>query len=201
MFPMETKAEKPRPRSAAFSSSARPSAPLCEEKRDGPGGNGRGREGRVQADRAARRCRGSSGPTRRAPCARTSASRRSWRRMPSIPISAKPAEMTQRARVPFASAASRPRGRRRRERRRPRGRRAPGSRRSTGRPARRRRGRRRVDGIGGPGEVGGEDVAEELAADRAAAARGADHGDRPRLEEGRSEAVDGDVVALVDAAR
>ncbi len=46
------------------------------------------------------------GPTRRAPCARTSASSCSWRRMPSIPISANPAEITQRARVPFRSAAS-----------------------------------------------------------------------------------------------
>ena len=46
------------------------------------------------------------GPTRRAPWARTSASSSSWRRMPSIPVSANPAEITQRARVPFRSAAS-----------------------------------------------------------------------------------------------
>jgi hypothetical protein len=46
------------------------------------------------------------GPTRRAPWARTLASSSSWRRVPSIPVSAKPAEMTQRARVPLRSAAS-----------------------------------------------------------------------------------------------
>ena len=42
LFPIETNDEKPRPRSAAFSSSARPSAPLCEEKPIRPAGSARG---------------------------------------------------------------------------------------------------------------------------------------------------------------
>ena len=46
------------------------------------------------------------GPISRAPCARTLASSCSWRRTPSAPVSAKPAEITQSALVPFCSAAS-----------------------------------------------------------------------------------------------
>ena len=46
------------------------------------------------------------GPISRAPWARTRASSCSWRRTPSIPVSANPAEITQSARVPFRSAAS-----------------------------------------------------------------------------------------------
>ena len=38
LFPTETKAEKLSPRDSAFSSSASPSAPLCEEKPIFPGG-------------------------------------------------------------------------------------------------------------------------------------------------------------------
>ncbi len=56
----------------------------------------------------------------------------------------------------------------------------------------------RVDRVGDPGEVGVEDVAEELPADRAASRRSADHGDRSRGEEGCERRRDGDVVALVD---
>ena len=56
----------------------------------------------------------------------------------------------------------------------------------------------RVDRVGDAAEVRVEDVAEELAADRAAARRGADDGDRPRREERRERGGDGDVVALVD---
>ena len=47
-----------------------------------------------------------------------------------------------------------------------------------------------VDGVGGAGEVRGEDVAEELAADRAAARRRADHGDASRARRtARSDAA------------
>ena len=67
-----------------------------------PSGRRRSRSGSGRR----RRCRGSSGPISRAPCARTSASSRSWRSTPSLPISAKPAEMTTRARTPLRSACS-----------------------------------------------------------------------------------------------
>ena len=56
-----------------------------------------------------------------------------------------------------------------------------------------------VDRIRGAGELAGEDVAEELAADRAAPARRADDGDRLRLEERAQRRDDGDVVARLDA--
>ena len=46
-----------------------------------------------------------------------------------------------------------------------------------------------VDRVGGAGEVGLEHVAEELAADRAAPARGADHGHARGSKNGRSEAA------------
>ena len=42
MLPIDTNDEKPRRRSEAFSSSASPSAPLCDENAIGPGGSGRG---------------------------------------------------------------------------------------------------------------------------------------------------------------
>jgi hypothetical protein len=58
-----------------------------------------------------------------------------------------------------------------------------------------------VHRIGGSGEVCGEDVAEELPSDRPAPGRGAEHGDGPRLEEGPQRGDDPDVVALVDPRR
>ena len=55
-----------------------------------------------------------------------------------------------------------------------------------------------VHGVGGAREVPGEDVAEELAADRAASLGGADDGDAPRLEEGSERRDDRLVVAGLD---
>ena len=46
------------------------------------------------------------GPIRRAPCARTSASSSSCLRAPSLPVSAKPAEMITSACTPLRSASS-----------------------------------------------------------------------------------------------
>ena len=56
-----------------------------------------------------------------------------------------------------------------------------------------------VHRVRGAGEVAREDVPEQLAADRAAPPRGADHGDARGSKNGRSDAVDGGVVALLDA--
>jgi hypothetical protein len=105
LLPIETNAEKPRPRSDAFSSIARPSAPLWDDSAIRPGGGAPG------AKVAFKPIPGTAiprpfGPMSRAPCARTSASSCSWRSTPSAPISAKPAEMTQSARTPFRSDAS-----------------------------------------------------------------------------------------------
>ena len=56
-----------------------------------------------------------------------------------------------------------------------------------------------VHRVGGAGEVAGEDVAEELTADRAPPLGGADHGDASRLEERPQGGDDGLVIALLDA--
>ncbi len=58
-----------------------------------------------------------------------------------------------------------------------------------------------VDGEGGADEICFEDVAEELASDRATPARGADHGDRGRGEEWTQRGDDGGVVAFLDTRR
>ena len=138
------------------------------------------------------------GPMSRAPCARTSASSCSCRSAPSRPTSANPAEMTTsahplRRRVLGGFEHDCSRGRRSR-----RGRRRRGSPRSTVAAHAGHRAAVAVDRVGGAGEVGLEDVAEELAADRAAPARGADDGDAAGLEERAQRGGDGDVVALVD---
>ena len=107
MFPTETNAEKPRPRSFASSSSTSPSAPLCDANEIDPGGNARGAKVALSRGRAAERPR-QFGPIIRAPWARTVARSSASRAAPSGPTSAKPAEMTQSARVPRSSARSAP---------------------------------------------------------------------------------------------
>ena len=121
-------------------------------------------------------------------------------RRPRAPISAKPAEMTTSARTPASSASS-----------------AASSTFSPGTQmtrevdvarGSRRRGRSpctpatesplRLTGYDGAGEVGGEDVAEELAADRAAPLRRADDRDRARPEERLERGAHGGVVARGD---
>ena len=89
----------------AASSRARPSAPLCDEKPMLPAGRMRGAKVAFSRHEETAMPR-QFGPISRAPCARTSASSCSWRRMPSGPVSAKPAEITQSARVPLRSASS-----------------------------------------------------------------------------------------------
>ena len=198
MLPIEMNDEKPRLRSDAFSSSASPSAPLCEEKAIGPGGSARGPKVAF-SDGAATAMPRQFGPTRRPPCARTSASSCSWRSRPSSPISAKPAEITQSARTP-------------------------GSERGLGRVQHvraRKADDGEVDGLGklldrgvgahaghglaaavhrvrGALELAGEDVPEDDAADRLAPCRGADHGDAGGREERAERGDDAEVVSLVD---
>ena len=139
------------------------------------------------------------GPTRRAPCARTSARSFCWRSAPSAPTSANPAEITQSARTPFRSASCR----------------------RFEHVAARNADHGEIDGIGDlldraigaysgdrfsravhgvrrAYEVGGDDVAKELAADDAASLRRADHGDAGWGEERTERRRDGDVVALLD---
>ena len=198
LLPIDTNAERPSPRDSAASSSARPSAPLCEEKPMLPAGAERAAKVAFRLGPATAMPR-QFGPISRAPCERTSASSCSCRSTPSLPISAKPAEMTTSARTPLRSACSAASSTA-----------APGSEitaRSTGvgdlldRPVAAHAGDRlavAVDRVGGAGEVAGEDVAEELAADRAAPPRGADDGDAPRLEERPQRGDDRHVVARVD---
>ena len=104
LLPIEMNDDRPRPLASARSSTASPRAPLCDEKPMFPAGNARGAKvafSRTFADAIPRQF----GPTRRAPCSRTSAISCSCRIRPSAPISAKPAEMTQIARTPASSAS------------------------------------------------------------------------------------------------
>ena len=141
------------------------------------------------------------GPTSRAPCARTSASSCSWRSAPSAPDlgeaggdDAERAHAVPRAPPPPRRARARP-GTQMTAR-------STGSGHLADRPVAAHAGDRlaaAVDRVGGAGEVRREDVAEQLAADRAAPRRRADDRDRRRREERPQRRGDGDVVALVDA--
>ena len=186
MFPIETNAEKPS-RAELCSSSARPRAPDCEEKPIRPGGSARGAKVAFSFgfDDAMPR---QFGPSRRAPCERTSASSCSCRSRPSAPVSAKPEEITQRARTPLrsaSSAASSTRGP---------GRQMTASSTSSGISAIESYPRTpatglaaAVDRVGRALEVGLEHVAEELAADRARV--DARRRSRPRCAARRTDAA------------
>ena len=200
MFPIETNAERPRPRGSAASSSARPRAPLCDEKPIEPGAALRAAKVAFRLGAADARPR-QFGPMSRAPCARTAASSCSWRSRPACPTSAKPAEMTTSARTPARSASS-----------------AAGTTASAATAITARStvsgisatdvyartpatgSRAPVDRVGGAAEVAPEDVPEELAADRSASPGGPDHGDGARLEERPEGRDDGRVVPLVDVS-
>ena len=116
------------------------------------------------------------------PASRRAASSSRCRSMPSCPASPKPAEITTTARTPSRRLPHRADGGCARH----------GDHRELDRP--RNVGHRsirphrldhlggRVDGIHRAPETGLEQVVEQLAADRALLARGADHGDRPRFE-------------------
>ena len=184
LLPIDTNADSPRPRASACSSSARPSAPLCDENATRPGGNARRRERRVEARRRSTRCRGSSarsGARRGRGRARAAPPGARRRRCPSPRTRPRrrtaPASRAQR-RVARHRSPARP-GRRSRP-----GRPARGSPRPkwyarippTGAPA-------RLTGYAVPSKSAGDHVAEQLAADRAAPRGGTDHGDRTRAEE------------------
>ena len=110
--------------------SARPSAPLWDEKPMRPGRQ-RARPKVAFSDGPGRRSRGSWGRRvgRRARARERAAC--SWRSRPSSPISAKPAEMTQSARTPREERPRPPRRRAPPGGRSSRGRRSPGARRSS----------------------------------------------------------------------
>ena len=200
LLPIETKRESPSPRAVACSSRARPSAPLCDEKPMFPAGNECGAKVAFNPARP-RRCPRQFGPTSRAPCARTSDSSSSWRRSPSDAGLGEPRRdhaerartlaerslrlgqhsLTRHAEDGEVDVAGDVRDRR------------------VGLNAGDRR-RLRVHRIGDAVEAGLEDVAEELAADRATTGRGADDRHRARREERPQRRGDGDVIALVDGS-
>ncbi len=102
MLPTLTKAERPRETRRAWAMTATPRAPLWEHIAARPGGGGAG------AKVALRRTRGSVaaiprqlGPTMRMPCSRAVATTSSWRRLPSSPLSANPAETMTRPFTPM----------------------------------------------------------------------------------------------------
>ena len=106
LLPIETNADRPRPRDSDASSSASPRAPLCDEKPMLPAGAERAAKVAFRLGPATASPR-QFGPISRAPCARTAARSCSCRLTPSLPISANPAEMTTRARTPLAERLAR----------------------------------------------------------------------------------------------
>ena len=191
--------EKVSARSFAFSSSARPSAPLCDENPTLPGGSAFGPKVAFRRGAAAAMPR-QFGPTRRAPWARTSASSACCR------VDALRAELGEAGRDDaqrLDALAQRLLG----------GRddafagqadqgeidvvRDLGDRRVSAHACDRLG--LQVDRVGGAAEVRAQDVAEQLASDRAPALRGAEHGDRARGEERLQRGGGGDVVAALDA--
>ena len=130
------------------------------------------------------------GPRRRAPCARIAARSALCRSSPSEPTSAKPAEMTQTARMPASSAEF--------HRLQNCGRRDTDNREIDGvgyigdRAVSANAGHRitvSVHRVGGSDELARENVAEEFAADGAPARRRPDDGDRARSKNGPSDAT------------
>ena len=197
MFPIETNAEKPRRRSDAFSSSARPSAPLWEENAIGPGRERPRAEGGVEAERRDRdpeAVRADQPPAVRA----------DELEQPRLPLGALRADLGE-ARRDHAERLD------------------PERERLLGRPEDVLSGeadhdeiddlgqlRERseaadaadglavaVDRVGRALEVGGEDVAKQLAADRPSPVRRADDRQRARLEERPQRGGHGAVIALV----
>ena len=104
LLPIETKLESPRPRASASSRSARPRAPLCDENAIAARRERAARERRVQPRRVRRDAEAVRADQPRAVRAHEREQLVLARR-PSAPVSAKPAEMTQSALTPVASAA------------------------------------------------------------------------------------------------
>ncbi len=198
MFPIETNAERPRPRGSAASSSARPRAPLCDENPIEPGAALRAAKVAFRLGAADARPR-QFGPMQPRPV------RAYGRQQPFLPLE---------ARLPDLGEA----GGDHDERADARAQRLLGRRHdSIGRdgdhgqvdrvgdlghgrvrPHARHRLRAPVDRVGGAAEVTREDVPEELPADRSASPGGPDHGDGARLEERPEGGDDGRMVPLVD---
>ena len=198
LLPIDTNADRPSPRDSAASSSASPSAPLWEEKPMLPAGRRAGGEGRVQA-------RPGDGDAEAVGPDQPRSVGADEREQLLLPLHAFAADLGEAGgdHDEGANALAQ------RLLRRPENR---GARqgdhgeidrigdlldRAVGADA----GDRlavAVDRVGGAGEVAGEDVAEQLAADRAAPLGGADDGDAPGLEERLERGDDRLVVARVD---
>ncbi len=202
LFPIETNAERPSPRDSAASSSASPSAPLCDEKPMLP-------LGAERAAKVAFRRGAGDGDAEAVRADQPRPVRANEREQPLLPLDALAADLGEAGRDDderaHAARAARPPPRRARARRaREITARSTGSR-DLGDGAVAADARDRlalaVDRIRGAAEVAREHVAEELAADRAAPRRGARSPPRSRgSKNGRSEARTADVVALLDAA-
>ena len=189
----------PRPRAAAWPSSARPSAPDCEDSASPPG---------ATPTRPMRACRltpgavlttpSALGPTSRSPWARTASSTASSRSRPSgSSVSEKPAETTSSARTPQRAAS------RTTPSTSAAGTATTASSGASAQVAQRaRRADRRHHAAFGvhrhrdAGEAAGHDGAEDRAADAALAVRGAHDGDRGGGEQRAQRGHGGDVRAV-----
>ena len=199
LFPIETNDEKPRLRSTAFSSSARPSAPLCEEKPIRPEGSARGAN--VALSRAAEL---DDPEAVRADETRTV--RADERQQPLLLLASLCAHLCEAGRDDAERAYALTQARRGGVQHLRAGNADHGEvdvvrNRFNGCVGTNARNRLAapVHGIRGAVEVGREHVAKQLAADRAATPRGADDGDALRREEVGERRGDRDVVAFLDA--
>ena len=173
-------------------------APLCDENAIAPGGSAAGAKVAFSAEPAAPRSRGSSGRRAGPPCARDEREQPVLALAPSAPTSAKPAEITQERATPRRAPRRPRRGRGARQADHGEVDRARHRLRSTCSPARRATGSpSRLTGYAAPAKSAARTFRKTLAADRAAPARGADHGHGRRREEGAERGGDGEVVALV----
>ena len=199
-FPIEANEETPSPRSLARSISARPSAPLWVAKPTPPRGGVAGAKVTFsRACSAVLRIPRQFGPTRRIPAALQTSTSRSWSSAPSGPVSAKPAEITTSAGTRLSAhsrATSITAGA---------GTAIDGEVDLVGHLGDAGIGPHRLHHLGGGVhwiddalESRLQRVVEELPADRAVLARGADHGDRPRFEERTDRCLRGDPVAVLE---
>ena len=199
LFPTETNPDSPRPWRRACSSTASPSAPLCDEKPIVPCGNAPGAKVAF-SPKAGTATPRQFGPSIRAPRDRTSSSRRRSRRLPgAAALGESGRDHADAPRPSVECLAHLPDDRRRGDADDGQVDRIADIGDPAVREVARHRSARPVHGMERPGEARVQHVAEELTADRSAPRRGADDGHRSRCQQGLHRSAHGLVVAGVDA--
>ena len=198
LLPIEMNAESPRLRSAAFSSSARPRAPLCEENPIDPGGRARG-------PNVAFRRGAADGDAEAIGADESPAASADEREEPILALAPLAADLGEPCRDHAERAHARREGRlgcvEHVRTGKTDDRQVDDLRHVFESPVRAHAGNRlagAVQGIRGAGELGVEHVSEEAPADRLRTWGGADDRDAHGREEGAERRDDGEMVPLVD---